>query len=128
MTESLALRVTLQNKLAQLQQRLCKVEQDLRQTPDPDSEERAISRENDDVLERLDESDREEICQLQDAIARIDAGIYDICSGFIPIGPTSTMCEKIRGSAAAISAAINPPAENPITSIGSSFSSRRTML
>jgi RNA polymerase-binding transcription factor DksA len=74
----------LQNKLAQLQQRLHKVEQDLRQTPEPDSEERAVSRENDEVLERLEESDREEIRQLQEAIARIDAGTYGLC----------TLCEE----------------------------------
>lgn len=80
MTEHHALRATLQNKLTQLQQRLHKVEQNLRQTPEPDSEERAISRENDDVLERLDESDREEIRQLQEAIARIDAGTYGLCT------------------------------------------------
>lgn len=80
MTEHHALRATLQNKLTQLQQRLWKVEQNLRQTPESDSEERAISRENDDVLERLDESDREEIRQLQDAISRIDAGSYGLCT------------------------------------------------
>ena len=80
MAEYLALRAILQNKLAQLQQRLSKVEQTLRQTPEPDSEERAVSRENDDVLEQLDESDRKEIHQLQDAIARIDAGTYGLCT------------------------------------------------
>lgn len=80
MTEHLALRATLQNTLVQLQQRLSKVEQDLRQTPEPDPEERAVSRENDDVLERLDESDRKEIRQLQEAIARIDAGTYGLCT------------------------------------------------
>jgi len=80
MTEYLALRAILQNKLSQLEQRLRKVEQSLRQTPEPDSEERAVSRENDDVLEQLNESDRKEIRQLQEAIARIDAGTYDLCT------------------------------------------------
>jgi DnaK suppressor protein len=80
MTEHHALRATLQNTLTQLQQRLGKVERNLRQTLEADSEERAISRENDDVLERLDESDREEIRQLQDALARIDAGTYGLCT------------------------------------------------
>jgi RNA polymerase-binding protein DksA len=80
MTEYLALRATLQNTLAQLQQRLSKVEQNLRQTPDPDSEERAASRENDEVLEHLDESDREEIRQLQEAITRIDTETYGLCT------------------------------------------------
>ncbi|NOT53625.1 MAG: TraR/DksA family transcriptional regulator [Deltaproteobacteria bacterium] len=80
MTEHHALRATLQDKLTHLQQRLEKVERNLRQTPEPDSEERASSRENDDVLERLDESDRAEIRQLQHAIARIDAGTYGCCT------------------------------------------------
>lgn len=80
MPEHLALRATLQNKLTHLQQRLGKVEQSLRQTPEPDSEERASGRENDEVLERLDESDREEIRQLQEALARVDAGTYGLCT------------------------------------------------
>lgn len=80
MTEHHALRATLRNKLSQLQQRLEKVERNLRQPLEPDSEERAVSRENDDVLERLDESDREEIRQLQDAISHIDAGTYGLCT------------------------------------------------
>lgn len=80
MTAHHALRATLDNKLTQLQQRLGKIKQDLRQTPEPDSEERASSRENDEVLERLDESDREEIHQLQEAIAHIDAGTYGLCT------------------------------------------------
>jgi DnaK suppressor protein len=80
MTEYHPLRATLQDKLAQLQQRLHKVEQSLRQTPEPDSEERATSRENDDVLERIEESDREEIGQLQEALTRINAGTYGHCT------------------------------------------------
>lgn len=84
MTAHLALRVALQHKLAQLQQQLRKIGHDLRQTPEPDSEERALSRENDEVLEQLEENDRAEIRQLQSALARIDAGTYGIC----------TSCEK----------------------------------
>lgn len=80
MTAHHALRATLDNKLTQLQQRLGKIKQDLRQTPEPDSEERASSRENDEVLERLDESDREEIHQLQEAITRIETGTYGLCT------------------------------------------------
>jgi RNA polymerase-binding transcription factor len=80
MTEHLALRAALQDKLAQLRRRLGKIEHDLRQTPEPDSEERAVARENDAVLERLEESDREEILRLQSAIARIDAGTYGVCT------------------------------------------------
>lgn len=80
MTEHRAPRATLQDQLIHLQQRLHKVEQHLRQTPEPDLEERAASRENDEVLEHLEESDREEIRQLQEAIARTDVGTYGLCT------------------------------------------------
>ena len=74
------LRATLQNKLEQLHSRVGKIERDLRQTPEADSEERALGRENDEVLERLDESGREELQLLQAAITRIDAGTYGACT------------------------------------------------
>jgi DnaK suppressor protein len=80
MSDYQQLRATLQQKLTQLQQRLGKIERDLRQTPDPDSEERATARENDEVLERLDNSAREELQLLQSAITRIDTGTYQVCS------------------------------------------------
>lgn len=74
------LRTTLQQKLTQLQQRLGRIERDLRQAPEPDSEERAIVRENDEVLERLDNSAREELQLLQAALSRIDTDVYNVCS------------------------------------------------
>jgi RNA polymerase-binding protein DksA len=70
----------LQKKLEQLQRQVRKIEQDLRQAPEPDSEERAISQENDEVLEQLDDQGREELQLLQTALARIDAGTYGICT------------------------------------------------
>jgi DnaK suppressor protein len=79
MSDYQQLRATLQHKLTQLQSRLGKIERDLRRTPEADSEERALSRENDEVLERLDDSSREEIQLLQSAIRRIDAGTYGAC-------------------------------------------------
>ena len=72
-------RAQLQQQLEQLQRRVGKISRDLRQTPDPDSEERATGRENDEVLEGLDESSRKEVALLQAAIARIDAGTYGRC-------------------------------------------------
>jgi DnaK suppressor protein len=79
-TDYQALRSSLQQRLDQLQQRIGKIERDLRQTPEPDSEERAIGQENDEVLERLDGSSREELQLLQAAISRIDAGTYGVCT------------------------------------------------
>jgi RNA polymerase-binding protein DksA len=71
---------TLRQQLAPLQQRLDKIERDLRQTPDPDLEEQALGRENDEVLQQLDNSAREEMRLLQEAIARIETGVYGVCS------------------------------------------------
>jgi RNA polymerase-binding protein DksA len=73
-------RAALQKKLERLQQRVGKIERDLRQTPEPDSEERAVSRENDEVLEHLEDSGQKELQLLQAALARIDAGTYGICT------------------------------------------------
>lgn len=78
-TDYQTLRSSLQQKVDQLQQRLGKIERNLRQTPEPDSQERALDRENDEVLERLDSSSRDELRLLQAAIARIDAGTYGVC-------------------------------------------------
>jgi RNA polymerase-binding protein DksA len=74
------LRATLEEKLGSLQHRLGKITHDLRQAAEPDAEEQAISRENDEVLEYLDNTSREELQQLQTAIARIDAGTYGVCT------------------------------------------------
>ena len=73
------IRNALQQKLEQLQQRIGKIEHNLRETPEADSEEQALGRENDEVLERLDKSGREEIQMIEAALARMDAGTYGIC-------------------------------------------------
>jgi RNA polymerase-binding protein DksA len=74
------LRAALEEKLGPLQHRLGKITHDLRQVAEPDSEERATGRENDEVLEYLDHTSREELKQLQAAIARLDAGTYGLCT------------------------------------------------
>ena len=61
------IRIALQQKLEQLRQRLGKIEQNLRETPEPDSEEQALGRENDEVLERLDDSSRKEMAMIEAA-------------------------------------------------------------
>ena len=73
------IRLALQQKLEQLRQRLGKIEQNLRETPEPDAEEQALDRENDEVLERLDPSSRKEMAMIEAALARIAAGTYDVC-------------------------------------------------
>ena len=76
-----SVRERLAGRLEQLQTRQGKVERDLRRPGDPDAEEQAAERANDEVLEDLDERGRDEIVGLQRAIARIDAGTYGTCEG-----------------------------------------------
>ena len=46
---------------------------------DPDSGERATERQNDEVLERIGESERMHVAQVRRALARIEAGTYEAC-------------------------------------------------
>lgn len=80
MNDDQTLRSILEEKLGSLLHRRDKISHDLRQVAEPDSEEQAIGRENDEVLEYLEHTSREEIRQLQEALARIDAGTYGVCT------------------------------------------------
>jgi len=80
------IRVALQHKLVRLEKRLGKIQANLRHVSEPDSAEQAIERENDEVLEHLDDSGREEIEMIRAALGRIDAGTY--IAGLIPDGAT----------------------------------------
>ena len=79
MDEYQDIRASLQQKLEQLEHRLGKIDHNLRQTPDRDSQEQAQERENDEVLERLGQSGRDELHLLRTALERIDSGSYGIC-------------------------------------------------
>jgi RNA polymerase-binding transcription factor DksA len=70
----------LQERLAELQRRVGKIEGDLRSTRDRDSQERASEAENDQVLEGLDEMSLAEVQQIREALKRIENGNYGICS------------------------------------------------
>jgi len=80
MPKHIALRSQLQSRLDQLLTRVGKIEGDLRSTHDQDWQERASELENDEVLEGLDEMGRVEVRQLRQALRRIDAGSYGLCS------------------------------------------------
>jgi RNA polymerase-binding transcription factor DksA len=79
MDEYQDIRASLQHKLEQLQHRLGKIDHNLRRTPDRDSQEQAQERENDEVLERLDQSGRDELNLLRTALERMDTGSYGVC-------------------------------------------------
>ena len=80
MLEHDALRTQLENRLTRLLRRVERIEGDLRQTHDPDWQERATELENDEVLEGLDEMTLREIEQIRTALKRIESGSYRTCS------------------------------------------------
>jgi DnaK suppressor protein len=68
----------------QLIERLRRIREDAvhgRQPLDADSADRAQQRENDEVLDRLDESTTALRAQYERALRRLDAGQYGICEG-----------------------------------------------
>jgi len=75
-----AVRTQLEGRLANLLRRIGKIEGDLKQAHDRDSEERATELENDEVLEGLDEMTLEEIRQIRTALKHIESGSYGTCS------------------------------------------------
>jgi RNA polymerase-binding protein DksA len=74
------LRLRLEARLASLSERVAKISGDLRQTVHQDWQERAIEAENDEVLERLDESGRAELLNIEAALKRLEAGTYGHCT------------------------------------------------
>jgi RNA polymerase-binding protein DksA len=90
----------------ELYRRLHKIEGDLLETPNPDAEERATERENDEVLEGLGNSGLGELTAIEAALKRIEAGTFGICAKCgSPISPKrleavpqAALCEEcIRG-------------------------------
>jgi DnaK suppressor protein len=72
----------LLDRLAQLEQRVGRINEDLRHQEVPlerDFEEQATQREGDEVLGALDEAGRRELDSIHAALARIDAGSYGMC-------------------------------------------------
>lgn len=91
----------LRERKSELDRRLAKIEADLDATPNPDSEERASERENDEVLESLGLSGREELRAIDAALKRIEDGTYGVCVSChgeisprrLDILPFTTLCQ-----------------------------------
>lgn len=69
----------LHDRLAELGERLEEIEDDLEEKADDDFEERAIERENDEVLENLGSAGLAEIRMIQAALARLREGTFGTC-------------------------------------------------
>lgn len=79
MADHEVIREQLLRRLAELEERTGRIQADLRRPGDRDWVERATQRENDEVLERLDEAETAELVQVRGALARIEAGSYGRC-------------------------------------------------
>ncbi len=69
----------LKVRQAELEGRLHKIEDDLDQTPNPDSEERATERENDELLEGLGLQGQAELKAIEAALKRLEDGTFGTC-------------------------------------------------
>ncbi|MEX0969144.1 MAG: TraR/DksA family transcriptional regulator [Paracoccaceae bacterium] len=73
-------RATLENRLKELNWKLVEIEDALDETPSADVEERAVEREDDEVLEGIGVANQAEIRMINAALARIENGEYGICT------------------------------------------------
>ena len=72
----------LEIRRAELSARLARVSADRRRSEaplDPDFEEQAVERENDEVLDALDVAERRELDSIEKVFRRLDEGCFGIC-------------------------------------------------
>jgi len=69
----------LHDQLQELEQRLAKINADLSQPHSADSQEQALERENDEVMENIAKEAQETIVHIKSALERIADGSYGIC-------------------------------------------------
>jgi RNA polymerase-binding transcription factor DksA len=102
MSNDNAVKMQLQQRLADLLPRVGRIEGDLRSAHDRDWPERANELQNDEVLEGLDEMALGEVRRIREALERIDGGNYGVCARCgQPIGaarltavPTAVTCVR----------------------------------
>jgi len=78
-----SVKVDLIKKRGSLVERVDHLESDIRRENSPlsqDFEEQAVEKENDEVLDALDDATREEVAQIDQALLRIEKGQYHVCS------------------------------------------------
>lgn len=72
-------RAILANRRNELLRRLTAIEQDLEQPRNPDDEDRATERNNDEVLDGLGQTGQRELLAIDAAIQRLEKGSFGIC-------------------------------------------------
>ena len=73
-------RQSLEARLDKLTGRISVIESELRSRGSDDSQDRATESENQEVLEKLSEAEREEVEEIRAALGRIQNGDYAICA------------------------------------------------
>jgi RNA polymerase-binding protein DksA len=82
MPEFQPIRQQLTTRYGEIRQRLDKIAREVRhvnQPLDADFAEQAVETENDQVLDALDHSIRNEMEQIENTLARMDEGLYGVC-------------------------------------------------
>ena len=72
-------RALLRQRRRELQIRLQAIEQDFEEPRNPDDDDRATERNNDEVLGELGEAGQKELLAIQAALDRIEAGTFGTC-------------------------------------------------
>jgi len=80
MPDTAAARARLGAQLAELEDRLSRIERDLAEPPDADSSERAVQMEDDESLEAQAALVSSEIASVRRALERIEDGTYGECA------------------------------------------------
>jgi RNA polymerase-binding protein DksA len=75
-----AAKTRLETELAELQDRLTRLDRDLSEPPDPDSSERAVQMEDDEALEAQAALVSREIASVRRALERVEDGSYGVCT------------------------------------------------
>ncbi|KGD85864.1 TraR/DksA C4-type zinc finger protein [Rhizobium sp. YS-1r] len=70
----------LRTRKAELENRLSRIEQDFTSPRNPDDDDRAIERSNDEVLDELGEVGEKELVAIEAALARIAGGTFGTCA------------------------------------------------
>ena len=100
MPDSADARTRLEAQLAELEDRLSRIERDLAEPADPDSSERAVQMEDDDALEGQAALVSNEIGAVRRALQRIEDGTYgecancgnEIAAGRLEARPEAALC------------------------------------
>ena len=100
MPDTNAAKARLEAQLAELEDRLSRLDRDLSETPDPDSSERAVQMEDDEALEGQAQVAANEIASVRRALERIEDGSYgqcvkcgeEIAEGRLEARPEAALC------------------------------------